>query len=455
MIKKYSNEKIVKDSLDLVLDYMEEHKDMFVKNPEKDFTRNRKLSFRDVIKLVLSMKGNTLNKELYDYFGQDAEKIVKANAFVQQRDKIREDAFEFLFGMFNDTMVNAKTYKGYRLLAVDGSDINVAYNKDADTYVPSGRSKVSGVDGKGYNQVHLNAVYDLLNKVYTNAILQSKSKFNERRAFLEMVKNTEHTERTLYICDRGYPSWNIFANFKYIQNADFLIRYPNNGSYVTAGLPQTTLDVMRSITVTTNTHYASTKKSESGNYYAFIKVKKNKLKNKSYSGSSDFVDWDFGEYEKLNLRIVRFEISDGVYETIITSLPKDRFPLSEIKKLYAMRWGIETSFRELKYIIGLSQLHCRREDFVREEIFARLTMYNFCERILSCVVIEQDENRKYQYQVNFTMGMQICLDMFRSIISVENMYELICKYILPIRPDRADKRKMRHKTFVGFIYRVA
>lgn len=93
--------------------------------------------------------------------------------------------------------------------------------------------------------------------------------------------------------------------------------------------------------------------------------------------------------------------------------------------------------------------------FVRQEIFARLTMYNFCERILNCVVIEQDNDRKYKYQVKFTMGMQICLDMFRCIISIENMYDLICKYILPIRPDRADKRKMRPKTFVGFIYRVA
>lgn len=157
------------------------------------------------------------------------------------------------------------------------------------------------------------------------------------------------------------------------------------------------------------------------------------------------------EFERLNLRIVRFEITPGNYETIITSLPRDKFPLDEIKKLY----GIETSFRELKYIIGSSQLHCRREDFVRQKIFARLTMYNFCERTLDCVVIEQGENRKYQYQVNFTIGMQICLDMFRCVISIENMYELICKYVLPIRPDKADKRKIRPKTFVGFVYRIA
>ena len=114
----------------------------------------------------------------------------------------------------------------------------------------------------------------------------------------------------------------------------------------------------------------------------------------------------------------------------------------------------ETSFRELKYIIGLTNLHCKREDFIVQKIYARLTMYNFCERILQYVVVEQDENRKYQYQVNFTMAMQICIDFFKSLVDEIDFYDLVCKYIVPIRPGRADKRKMRTKSFVLFIYRV-
>lgn len=181
------------------------------------------------------------------------------------------------------------------------------------------------------------------------------------------------------------------------------------------------------------------------------------MKNREYKNVKNRAEvlWDYGMFEKLNLRIVRFELSSGEYETIITSLPRDKFPLEEIKKLYGMRWGIEISFRELKYIIGLTNLHCKREDFVVQEIYARLTMYNFCERILQYVVVEQDENRKYQYQVNFTMAMQICIDFFKSLVDEIDFYDLVCKYIVPIRPGRADKRKMRAKTFVSFIYRVA
>jgi hypothetical protein len=35
-----------------------------VKNPEKDFTRKRKLPFEEVMNLLISMGGNSLYKEL-------------------------------------------------------------------------------------------------------------------------------------------------------------------------------------------------------------------------------------------------------------------------------------------------------------------------------------------------------------------------------------------------------
>ena len=49
--------------------------------------------------------------------------------------------------------------------------------------------------------------------------------------------------------------------------------------------------------------------------------------------------------------MVRFQISDDTYETLLTNLNVDEYPLEELKKLYTARWGIETSFRDLKYTI--------------------------------------------------------------------------------------------------------
>ena len=47
-------------------------------------------------------------------------------------------------------------------------------------------------------------------------------------------------------------------------------------------------------------------------------------------------------------------------ETIITNLDASTFPLHDIKRLYAMRWGIETSFRNLKHTLGLLHLHAKQ-----------------------------------------------------------------------------------------------
>lgn len=125
-------------------------------------------------------------------------------------------------------MSDVKAYKGYKLYAVDGSDINISYNPDSDTYVqPAIKVKQDGTDGGGHNAFHLNAIYDLLNKVYVKANIQTRKTYDERGALFDMVKEMTFEENTLFIADRGYPSWNLFAHFNEIPNADYLVRVPN------------------------------------------------------------------------------------------------------------------------------------------------------------------------------------------------------------------------------------
>jgi hypothetical protein len=164
---------------------------------------------------------------------------------------------------------------------------------------------------------------------------------------------------------------------------------------------------------------------------------------------------DKGNY-KINFRLVRFAISEDSYEVIITNLPENKFPPEKIKEMYHMRWGIETSFRELKYAIGLTSFHSKKTAYIIQEIFARLTMYNFCEIITTHVVI-QKKDRKYGYQVNFTIAISICLHYFRcrNALSPPNVEALIQKNILPVRNGRKDPRKVKTKSAVSFIYRVA
>lgn len=118
------------------------------------------------------------------------------SAFVQQREKILPFAVESLFHRFVDECEEAKTYRDYRLLAADGSDLRLSTNQ---AYSSSYIRNTS--DTKGYNLMHLIAMYDLVRRVYVDATVQHKKGMNEHNALVTMV-------------DRGYESFNNIAHFQ-------------------------------------------------------------------------------------------------------------------------------------------------------------------------------------------------------------------------------------------------
>ncbi|MFR5665259.1 MAG: transposase [Enterocloster bolteae] len=130
------------------------------------------------------------------------------------------------------------------------------------------------------------------------------------------------------------------------------------------------------------------------------------------------------------------------YECTITNLPVEDFPSEEIKKLYGLRWGIERSFRELKYMIGLTNFHAKKVEYLLQEIFARLTHYDFSERIITKIVVKR-KDRKHHYQINFTVAVLICRRFFRGRIPPLVMEALIQMEVLPVREGRKAPRKVQ------------
>ena len=431
--------KRLKNKLNKLINEIAENPSFWVRNSRTDFARNRKITIRDLIRILLSAGGNSMNKELYDYF-KLSDKTVSASAFVQQRDKLLPDALDYLLHEFNSVCHDVKLYNGYRLFTVDGSTMTYNGSPDDGTYVPK--------SGKGVNQFHVNAMYDLLNRVYADIIVQPKPHANEPEAAWKMMERLSLTDKTIMIADRGYGGVNLIEHINRIPNADYLIRVKNGLWKEIRDLPMVDLDIEITINLRTTQTNADKEAYASGDAkWVAGHGKYKKLQTAT---------WDFESPYSLKVRIVRFKISENTWETIATSLPKDKFPPSVLKYLYHLRWGIETSFRELKYAIGVTNFHARKPDSVLQEIFARIVMYNFCEKITMHVVIDNDKGRKWQYQANYTMGIYICLDFFRYIgDEPPDTEEKIRHYILPIRPNRADRRKVTPKPAVYFLYRVA
>lgn len=112
----------VKNSLFGLIHNMSAHAWLYSSDLKRDFTRKRKLPFEKILALLVSMGGHTMRDELLDHFGCDPE-MASVPAFVQQRAKIMHEALEFLFHEFTNSCFEPILYKGYRLLAVDGSDL--------------------------------------------------------------------------------------------------------------------------------------------------------------------------------------------------------------------------------------------------------------------------------------------------------------------------------------------
>lgn len=433
-----NNYKHLKNVLNHNIKILSQSSSLFCENSESDFTRNRKLNFETVMKNIICMESGSIKDELFKLNDYSLE-TPTASAFIQARSKIKVDAFKALFDRVNNKTHKDKLYKGYRLIAIDGSELpidNTVY--DEETTVIQ-RSKTN----KPYSAFHLNASYDLLEYTYDDLIIQGQAKMNENDAFCQLVDRYKG-KKAIFIADRGYESYNGFEHVAKSGNK-FLIRIKdiNSKTSMAASLgpfpdDEFDTDVFRILTL------KQTK---------MIKACPQLYKSFPSNMRFDYMTKENPWYE-FNCRILRFKISDNSYECIITNLDREEFSIDDIKHLYHQRWGIETSFRELKYAIGLNALHSKKRKLIQQEIYARMILHNFSQRIVQEIKIPSRDKRKYKYQVNFTRAFHIVRHfLMKKGEESSPVDKLIAKEILPIRPGRSDTRKVKPKQVVCFNYR--
>lgn len=432
----------LKQQLFTIIDEMALSRTPFVNDPDRDFIRSRKMPLAEIIRFLLSCGGSNLNKELLEYFSYE-EVTPSSSALFQQRAKLKAFALEYLFKTFTEISMprNLKTWNNYKLLAADGSTIILPTDdSNPDTYM---RPKPTA---KGFNQIHLNGLYDLCNGIYLDACCQYIHSRDERRALVTMLDNVTLDSSTIIIADRGYCTYNDIAH---VQEAGchYLMRskdITSNG--IAANLPYPKSDEF-DFWITQDLTRKSTK---------YVRSKYDNYKLLSVNSTFDFLDNSDLEAYSLTYRVSRFKLDDSSYEVVFSNLDSEEFPPSVLKCLYNKRWGIETSFRQLKYSVGLVNFHSKKVDYILQEIYARLILYNFCELITWPVVITKDLT-KHSYKVNFTRTVEVCKYFLskRSNIKPPNVEVIIRRYTIPIRENRKFPRKVQNQPAVYFIYRVS
>lgn len=419
--------------------------------PNADFTRSRKISPQKLISFLVSQGSSSTKVEMLDFWGLDTS-IPSSSALNQQRGKLKPDALEAVFKQFNSSIQNfppsVLSDDKYRFLAADGSTCTYfsTPNFSSEDYHCSPGNSIRGV-----YSMHLNAFFDLQTHTYTDALIQSVHNKNEFAAFCDIVDRHEILDgrKNIYIGDRGYCSYNNMAHVLE-QDQYFLFRTKDIHSKGLVGnfdFPDTeSFDIDVRVTLV-----RSHSKKVSANLEGYIRFV-------DQAASFDYIEYGSYDTYEINFRIVRFPISDSTYECIVTNLARDEFPAERIKTLYNSRWGIESSFRKLKYTIGLSNFHAYKPEYIKQEIWAKLIAYNITESMINHTVLEKHDT-KHDYKVNFTVAAHICR-VFLRLTTEKDHYDvmfLLQRELIPIRNERkyprlqtAHFRKPRY-----FIYRAA
>lgn len=428
----------VKSALWAIVDNMACNPAQFVKNPKKDFTRDRKLGFSQLIHFFLCMQSGCINHELLKYFYFLPEGVPTASAFIQQRAKLLPETFHHILRQFNLRFPPKGLMGKYSLIAADGCEFNIARNPND----PSTFHYASGRSNRGFNSLHTISLYDLLSKRYLDAVIQPGRLKNEFAALCQLIDRYLYGGLPIFVADRGFASFNVFAHaiekgcFFAIRAKDVNIRR----LLATSSLPKQ-LDRWVDVILTRSNARKKRLHPELESLYHYI----------CKAVPFDFITDSCPEY-RMRLRVVRFQIAEGVYENIITNLPSDEFSLEQVKHIYHLRWGQETSFRDLKHTIGAANFHSKSPKYIEFEILCRMNLYNFCTIITMEVPIEK-ETGKWEYQVNLSMAIKICFAFLSDHMGPGNINDLISRYILPIRPDRTYARQLRFQVPASFAYR--
>ena len=388
--------------------------------------RRRKMPIEDLVYSMINRKGLTLKLELRNYMKITHPGVeISKPGYLKQRMKLNPEAFKVLYqshnkNFYQDAEVEPYTYKGYLVLAADGSDINIPTT--AETVEKYGSASVRG--GKPCAQIGLGCIYDVLNRFILDSSI-NKVKFDEMRVAQEQLSNIKDTIGDRYpymvIMDRGYPSTPAF------------LKFIDDGIYFVARLK-------------TSDYKAEQKALKSND--EDVEIALTKARRRNYIGKKEesiMMSRDF-----FSLRMVKVNFDNDISEILATNLPRETFPEECFAEIYHMRWGIETAYEVLKDRLKIENFTGIKPTLIEQDINSTIYVSNLAEDIICDIEEEDKEHLKNDYKHTMQINRNLSIGLLKSdliyilIETDENrksellqaLYDEIRVNVVPIRPDR-------------------
>ena len=353
-------------------------------------------------------------------------KEISSPGLFKQREKLNPEAFIHLIRLslkefYTNYKKEVKTYKGYVLLGIDGSDFEIPNTKKS-------REKYNGKQQEQPARITVSTCYDLLNYYTLDSIVEkydySEIKMAETHYQNIKQNNLLDNTKSIIIMDRNYRS--LSNMYKFIKNDDkFLIRIASS-TYKKEQQEMKTDDEIIEIKPNSNRTYP----------YRYTNPE---LYNYLLSGNS------------IKVRCVKVTLNTGETEVLLTNLEQNKFSKEEIKELYNYRWKIEINYKHLKNNLKIECISSSKIILIKQDIFSQILVSN----MLQAFINDNDKKikqEKYKNPMktnnNMSVGIfkntLIYILLENNIKKREEMMDKFCmsleKYILPIKKERKNPR---------------
>lgn len=422
---KYSTQ--VKKTLSKAINHVSNNVGKFTNKPDT-FIRKRKWTPEKIIRIMFSMDNHDLHSSIFSALSsQEKKEPFSVSGFIQQRDKLTLNMFSFIFRTVLKSMtsyIKDHTFRGYHLLACDGSDFPLPTDCIPSASDAKPERKVQ------HRLLHENALYDLLSQLYVTVTMEPKLQCNERNSLLHLASSLEKDapmytpNKTIIICDRGYEGRNVCAGLIEM-GYKFIIRAKSpKGCGILYG--------------------CSLKLHEESNLAAAnIKLYCKKNCTGQYRACKSSIDC-----RVLNLRVVMLRLANRDIEYLVTNLSREEFSNEDIAALYRKRWDIEVSFRHQKYAIGGIVFHSKKLNVQQMELYTALTLYNIVFAIIQHTNIPK-KKRKAMYKIKFSTAVIFCIEyLFKR--GTQNLEKKLQSNLTRIEKNRIFDRNLRRKSARSF-----
>lgn len=404
---------------------------------EKAFTRERKLSFSRVVLLIAKLCKKTLSVELDKFFEElDFKMPCTVSAFIQQRKKLQPLFYRawnelLLLSYYYHYGQKVKRWKGYRLIAADGSNVSLINTTSLQEYF-GGQSnqQCSFVQAKTFY------CYDILNALMVSATIEPY-----RTGELPMAyANTEGLQGDmLMVYDRNFFNYKMMAlHLWHNPEIKFVIRAKESSPIVESFI-----------------------QSKANSAIVHLSPTPSALMELPKSG------YTVDKNTTIKIRLVRVELEKSI-EVLATNLwEEDGHPASQFKELYFKRWAVETNIGLQKNIFQLESFSGLTVQSVLQDFYATVFSNN-----LHAILIKDaqqtvdglETKRKYPMKINNNKShgkfRGALVELFISKepkVILEMLHNYFIRDPLPVRKGRSFPRvvknkqsKSKHKTFMNY-----